>query len=170
MCGHGLIFNKSMVLFYKHLLTLQARVAFSWFGTQTLSANRRMECALRNRSRIEKGKSLGCHVVLTWSSFKVNSDQSFSSATVGIVTTDIIKLAHCFPLCTVYTACRDVAIWKSPENPSLNEQETWVHDESSSRQEFKLISISWPHVSSWFLLSDICVLSFIFCLFKETCF
>lgn len=49
--------------------------------------------------------------MLTWSSFKVNSDRSSSSATVGIVTTDMIKLAHCLPLCTVYTACRDVAVW-----------------------------------------------------------
>lgn len=130
MCCHGLVLKKSMALNDKHFLILQTWVGFSWFETQTLSASRRMECALRDSSRIEKGKFLGCHVALTWSSFKVNSDQNSSSATVVIVTPDIIKLTHCLPLCAVYTACRDVAIWKSPENPSLNEHETGVHEES----------------------------------------
>lgn len=128
-----------------------------------------MECVLRDRSRIEeekkKGKSLGCHVVLTWSSFKVNSCRGSSSATVGIVTTDIIKLAHCLPLCTVYTACRDVAIWKSPENPCLNEQETGVQKESPSWKEFKLISISQPPVYACLLLSG--VISFRNCVFRS---
>lgn len=163
MCCHGLIFKKSMVLSSKHFVILQTWVWFRWFETQTLSANRRMECALRDRSGIEKGKSLGCHVVLTWSSFKVNSGQSSSSATVGIVTTDIIKLAHCLPLCTVYTACRDVAIWKSQENPCLSEQETGVHEALHGR------GLNWFQLANYLFHLGFCFEALIFSpyLFKE---